>query len=195
MTEQYHRIDIRVLHREGYLLPGSRFAITSSRAGDETGIIDGSAEPDYLVLIGAGVPGRYMPPGQIVKLCWTVCNYGGKRPWFVCPSPVCSRRVAILYDNAGSFACRPCCKLVYKSQRLPVDRRGLRQAQLIRIGAASRRKEEEFPGRPKGMHRRTYQLLRLQADRMGLPPRLWRLFAKSSARAGDRSEPRNFGRL
>ena len=41
----------------------------------------------------------------LVFLSWTLCQYGGARPWFLCPS--CRRRVAILYGGAV-FACRHC---------------------------------------------------------------------------------------
>jgi hypothetical protein len=181
-TEQYHRIDIRVLHRKGYLRPGCRFVIESTREGDDHGVIDGCAGRDDLVLLGVSAgPGDH-PPGQIVRFTWTRCNYGGVRPWFICPTVHCSRRVAILFDGHGSFACRRCFKLAYISQRLTIDRQALRRAQLVRIGAASsRRRKEDFAGRPKGMHRRTYELLRRQAEQMGLPPRIWRIFEKSSA--------------
>jgi hypothetical protein len=181
-TEQFHRIDIRVLHRKGYLRPGCQFLINSSREGEPNGIIDGYAGASDLALLGVSTEGGGLPPGQIVKFTWTSCTYGGMRPWFVCPVPHCSRRVAILYDNHGSFACRHCLKLAYKSQRRTIDRQALRRAQLVRIGvASSRRRDEQFPGRPKGMHRRTYDILRRQAERMALPPRTWKIFARSSA--------------
>ena len=32
-----------------------------------------------------------------VALTWTQCNYGGKRPWFICPGEGCGRRVGKLY--------------------------------------------------------------------------------------------------
>ena len=181
-TEQFHRIDIRVLYRKDYLRPGCQFVVQSSREGDPNGMIDGYAGADDLALMGVAAGPGDLPPGQIVKFTWTSCTYGGMRPWFVCPVPHCSRRVAILYDDHGRFACRRCLKLAYNSQRRTVDRQALRRAQLVRIGAASsRRSDEEFPGRPKGMHRRTYGLLRRQAERMGLPPRMWKIFARSSA--------------
>lgn len=41
---------------------------------------------------------------------------GGSRFWFKCPS--CSRRVGILYhDSYGSFGCRVCLRLDYRSHR------------------------------------------------------------------------------
>src|SRR5689334_3558093 len=97
-TAEYHQIDVRALHRKGYLRPGSQFAVQSSR-GQEVGIIAGSAERDSLVLLGVAEPGGEVHPGQIIKVAWTSCHYGGMRPWFMCPSQNCALRAAILYDT------------------------------------------------------------------------------------------------
>ncbi len=35
----------------------------------------------------------------VAHLEWTPCNFGGERPWFVCPGKGCAKRVAILYGN------------------------------------------------------------------------------------------------
>lgn len=69
--------------------------------------------------------------GQIIKLVWTNCNYGGQRPWFICPK--CLRRVGKLSDRNHSlrglsllfnlytkeaktkfFRCRKCLNLAYE---------------------------------------------------------------------------------
>ena len=75
------------------------------------------------------------------------------------------------YLYAGEvFACRHCHQLVYETQRLTGDCRALRRAQAIRIrlgGTGSI--TEEVPLRPKGMHRRTYDRLRAEADRAATP--------------------------
>jgi Transposase DDE domain len=34
---------------------------------------------------------------SVYVLEWTPCNYGGARPWFLCPMDGCRRRVAVLY--------------------------------------------------------------------------------------------------
>ena len=65
----------------------------------------------------------YIAPGQerlgagplYLRLAWTPCNYGGSRPWFLCPG--CDRRAAILYVEGGRLLCRPCLGLSYPSQR------------------------------------------------------------------------------
>lgn len=53
---------------------------------------------------------------QAIQLSWTRCQYGGSRPWFICPQSGCNRRAAILYINDGAFQCRRCAKLTYACQ-------------------------------------------------------------------------------
>lgn len=66
-----------------------------------------------------------------VPLTRTPCNFGGFRPWFVCPGVVgevpCDRRAAKLYLKGRYFLYRHCHDLVYASQResfrtAPIDR-------------------------------------------------------------------------
>jgi hypothetical protein len=49
-----------------------------------------------------------------IALAYTPCNFGGKQVWFVCP--LCSKRVAILYEGPKSLSCRTCNRLKYRSQ-------------------------------------------------------------------------------
>jgi hypothetical protein len=110
---------------------------------------------------------------QRIELVSTVPNYGGLRWWFLCPAWVqgraCLRRVRKLYlvPGAGMFACRCCCRLSYTSQREDGANRALAKAQAIRrrLGGSGSM-SELFPGRPKGMWRRTYA--RLRATSQGL---------------------------
>jgi hypothetical protein len=155
-TDKFEAIDVRDLQRRGYLLPGCEFTISLNRNGAPSNTLDGySSEKGYVVFPG-GVAGDENPGVQVILLTWTSCNYGGKRPWFICPS-CWRRRVAILYRVDSDFACRRCQELVYQSQRLRGDRRALRRALLIRIrlGCAPN-VNSEFPPRPTGMHRHTY---------------------------------------
>ena len=96
-----------------------------------------------------------------VSLDWTACNFGGERPWFVCPGAGCNRRVAILYGPGRYFLCRRCYDLVYESQREYEMNRALRRTQTIRerLGGGANMKSP-FPERPKGMHHETYWRLR-----------------------------------
>jgi hypothetical protein len=101
-------------------------------------------------------------PGQkqlegVAHLAWTPCNFGGSRPWFVCPGDGCARRVAILYGpEPGQLLCRHCRDLTYQSQRT------------WELGRAEWRTEKAAErlapdgGRPKGMHHTTF--LKLTRD-------------------------------
>ncbi len=49
-----------------------------------------------------------------IGLAWTLCHFGGWRPWFSCPD--CGRRVAVLYI-VSAVRCRHCLNLSYNSKR------------------------------------------------------------------------------
>lgn len=167
-TKQYLVLDVRKLHRDGYLVPGSHFTFTRTHSGRVFSVAVRAEENCLFVCLGAD------PIPQLVRLAWTPCNFGGKRPWFLCPSLGCWRRVATLY--AGEvFACRTCHRLVYETQRLAGDRRAVRRAERIRIRLGGGGDVAAgFPRRPKGMHRRTYERLRGEADHAAFLARAWR---------------------
>ena len=52
--------------------------------------------------------------GQFVLLSKSKCNFGGTRPWFICPN--CKCRVGKLYRKPFSmaFLCRHCQNLTYQ---------------------------------------------------------------------------------
>ena len=58
-----------------------------------------------------------------IPVVYTGCNFGGSRPWFLCPGEVngvtCGRRVAKLYKPPSGryFLCRHCYDLSYSSRR------------------------------------------------------------------------------
>lgn len=100
---------------------------------------------------------------QKIELTRTPCNFGGTRTWFVCPR--CFRRVAILYLGGTRFYCRRCYGLAYPSQQEGIADRLQRKARKIRkrLGA-----DDNFMipiwRRPKGMHQKTFERLRKEAD-------------------------------
>ena len=104
---------------------------------------------------------------QRIGLSWTRCNYGGERPWFLCPTWGCGRRVRKLYTRDGIyFRCRRCLDLRYASQYEDSTYRALSQLRSIRARLGGTTDITlPFPGRPSGMHRRTYEGLREQAQR------------------------------
>jgi hypothetical protein len=166
-TGKCHSVDVRYLHREGLLTPGHWFTLRWSRSGRETGSIRaaviGGEKPEQVILTyrhRSGPGGEWEDVQEPVSLDWTACNFGGERPWFVCPSVGCSRRVAVLYGPGRYFLCRHCYELAYQSQRDNAMERALLKAQAIRkrLGGSANMMEP-FPEKPKGMHWSTYDRL------------------------------------
>jgi hypothetical protein len=138
-TDECQTIDVRYLHRNGLLQPGHSFSLRWSRAGRQTGsiggIVDGSRPPKCMTLLyrhRSGSGGEWEKVRERVPLEWTPCNFGGERPWFICPEAGCGRRVAILYGPGRYFPCRHCYDLTYRSRRDNKMYRTLHRAQKIR---------------------------------------------------------------
>jgi len=94
--------------------------------------------------------------GNAIMLTWTRCNYGGVRPWFICPA--CGKRVGILYENGQNFSCRHCQKLTYAICNEIEVYRLIRKAQKIRrkLNASINLTEPVCWDKPKGMHWKTF---------------------------------------
>jgi hypothetical protein len=155
-TSECHSIDVRYLYRNGLLKPDHSLFLRWSRAGRQTGSIGGVAYREQVTLLyrhRRGPGGEWVEVKETVPLTWTVCNFGGERPWFICPGASCGRRVAVLYGPGRYFQCRHCCDLTYQSQREDKMHRALRRAQNIRerLGGSANM-TEPFPEKPKGMH-------------------------------------------
>ena len=138
-----------------------------SRAGRETGsiggVVSGDGRPEQITILfrhRSGLGDEWENVQESVSLDWTVCNFGGERPWFVCPGAGCGCRVAILYGQGKYFLCRHCYDLVYESQRENEMTRALRRAQTIRerLGGSANM-TVPFPEKPRGMHWKTYDRL------------------------------------
>ena len=91
-----------------------------SRAGRETGsircVVIGNHKAERVILTyrhRSGPGGEWKEVREPVPLTWTVCNFGGERPWFVCSGAGCVRRVAVLYGPGKHFLCRHCYDLTY----------------------------------------------------------------------------------
>lgn len=99
-----------------------------------------------------------------VGITTSSCHYGNYRYWFNCPN--CNKRVGVLYC-AGLYVCRHCIGANYATQLMqPIDK-------LFRKVAKIRHRLQWQQGianghgsRPKGMHRKTYDRLVSEHDRI-----------------------------
>ena len=171
-TDSLKSLDVNWLNRNGNLMPGCWSSISWSWGEKPTGSIGIRAEEGLLVLDykwhSSG--DEWENVTESVLLSQTPCNYGGQRPWFICPGVrngiPCQRRVAKLYGAGKYFLCRYCYDLAYQSQRESKPDRFLYKAQNIRVrlgGSADIGKP--FPSKPKGMHWNIYLRLRREAGR------------------------------
>jgi hypothetical protein len=159
--DEVKRLDVRWLHRQGYLQPWVRATVTWHRGGHQTGSVSVAMVDGRLV-----VQCRYRQRGteawedvrQVITLAWTACHYGGQRPWFLCPG--CQRRVAVLCGDGKWFLCRHCYQLPYGSQQETAEGRLLRKVRKLRerLGASINLLEPLWT-KPKGMHWRTFDRL------------------------------------
>lgn len=167
-TSDYRSLDVRRLQRDGLLAPGQVFGWNWTREGETLASIQIRTEADKLTLSyrHQRVGSDWKPMEYAVPLDWTACTYGGSRPWFVCPASGCGRRVGKLYlGGSAIFACRHCYRLVYESQRESDDDRAARRAETIRQRLGWEPGILTPPGgRPKGMHRYTFERLKAQHD-------------------------------
>jgi hypothetical protein len=159
-TSSYRRLDVRYLQRHGLLERGTSSAVRWFQSGEETARIDVRSDGECVWLSY-----RHRRHGDEdwqskkypVRVEWTPCNYGGSRPWFRCPAVGCVRRVAVLYGG-DIFACRHCHELNYQSQHEQAWDRALSRYQCIRVKLGGEPGcVHPFPGKPKGMHWRTYE--------------------------------------
>jgi hypothetical protein len=169
-TDEYRCIDVRHWQREHMLRPDHSFGWYWSRDGVRVASINVTVADEHVRLNYRHrlQGGTWQPLEYQVLISTTYCTFGSYRPWFHCPSPACGRRVALLYlGRNGTFACRYCLHLAYRSCReMPHER-------LARRGEGIRRRLEWAPGilstpegRPKGMHQQTYQRLIANHDKL-----------------------------
>jgi hypothetical protein len=114
------RLDLRVMRRQGFLVPG---AVTSGvqrwtrvATGEETGAVNVTVN---LVDPASGhVTVRFNrngePKVQTIDLASTPMRYGGRRYYFLCPKH--GRRCEVLPMVGGVFASRQAGRLTYQSQ-------------------------------------------------------------------------------
>ena len=160
-------IDVRRWHREGRLRPDQCLSVSWTRQGEPFGEMFALTEHDAVILfyesLSCGAT-KAKPILQQVAITWTGLHFGGRRPWFICG---CGRRAAMLFTIGGLFRCRRCNGLAYATQQETPLYRNLTAAQKIRARlGGSLSTFDEFPDKPKRMHRRTYLRLRARGERV-----------------------------
>ena len=169
VVEGSFRIDIRAWQRQHLLDSTSYFACNwSNSGGEKQASISVRSGPTQVVLTYRVQQrgGEWQDVEEPIQIVQTACNFGGTRPWFICPEPSCGRRTAILFITERNFRCRRCCNLSYGSQRESRADRGLRRVQNIRMrlgGGPSLL--DRFPDKPRGMRWSTYTGLRERAEK------------------------------
>ncbi|PUB10522.1 hypothetical protein DFP92_11843 [Yoonia sediminilitoris] len=130
-------------------------------------ICDHAAQFDIRKLAkpGCHLPDRFEFADGVLETTWTSSNFGGRRQWFLCPS--CDRRCAIIYCHPKTLkmGCRVCLKGRYASEYMSPQGRRLHAAFAVRrrLGQKKGGIGPPFPLKPKGMHWRTYQAIRVAA--------------------------------
>lgn len=168
-TDDYPRLDVNFLKREGMLDTGSFRSVHWSVEETVTGSINIKAENGRIVLsyrYRRG-DGEWEDICQSVTLKTTPCRLGGRRYWFLCPGEGCGRRVGVLY-GARYFLCRHCLGAAYASQTEDKIDRLARKACKIRHRLGWPGGVRSPPGylKPKGMHWRTFSRLCLEHRRL-----------------------------
>jgi hypothetical protein len=164
-VEETKRIDIRYLHKRGFLKPGTSTTLSWSIGDESAGSICIHAGDEELTLSYSKRINNedWIPVRETIELDKTHCNYGGHRTWMVCPR--CRRRVAVLCSVNSVFRCRICLRLAYSSQGEGRHDRLLRQARKRRDRMnASHDLSEPVWRKPKGMHWKTFERLKDEAD-------------------------------
>ncbi len=166
-------LDLNRLIRHHNVIPGAHISgsltWTRTRSGEKVGDIGYEAMlaglGPYWIRLHYAVNSK--PMDYKVHLTSTLCNFGGVRWWWLCPST--GRRVAKLYLPPGGtiFAARMAYRLPYRSQRESgIDRTHTRQARLFtKLGGQYDYYEGYVPERPKGMHSKTYARLKSALER------------------------------
>lgn len=124
------RLDIRELYKDGLLDGDARGTVTWFRHGKPAGSIGTYSEPcEFALRLDYEYGSPPMSVREKVNLWFTACNYGGDRPWFLCPA--CGRRCAILWGRRR-FLCRRCQGVAYASQKESASSRAIRRVHEIR---------------------------------------------------------------
>lgn len=156
-------LDIRKITRKGLLVPGSSFSWQWLVNDREVAGIHIRVDFNQGVVLSYRMKSTGEVVEQQVQTQTSPCHLGGQRHWFTCPR--CSKRVAVLYAPGRYFACRQCCGLCYATQKEGTGDRASTKANKLRkrLGWQAGILNGDG-GKPKGMHWKTFQLLKSHHD-------------------------------
>jgi hypothetical protein len=165
LCHRSHSIDLDWLRRQKLLNAGRWSTLTWSVRGEKTGSIRFTLK-DNGVLLSYRARSRgedWRDVEEVVPLVKSPTNFSAQREWFQCLT--CRRRCRILYGGT-LFRCRKCQGLRYETQYEPPFARAATRALKIRDKLGGKGGiDDPFPAKPKGMHWRTYERLRRQAEK------------------------------
>src|SRR5262249_40730879 len=81
-------LDIRLLKRRGYLVPGRTAGLSWVRGEQPAGallVVGGQDAVGLVYRVQVGL-GPWKTRRDRIGLTWTPCPLGGRRPWFLCPA-------------------------------------------------------------------------------------------------------------
>jgi len=158
-TDRHPSIDVREWYRDGLLKQDQQFRNSWHSEGLEEAAVSVRSFGRYLTISRLTKDDNDCEQAGyevLVSVSQTACNYGGTRPWFLCPK--CSKRVAVLY-LADCLACRHCTSLRYRCQCEAKYMRYVRRAKKLDLQLGGSGVMGLVRGRPKGMHWSTYRQL------------------------------------
>jgi hypothetical protein len=175
-VESCYALDINYMHREGSLQQGAHGMMywirTDFFGAEHTASVSTYRTARGIILIYALGDGRPQHLFYHIDIAQLPCNYGGIRPYLICPghdsarAVTCNRRVTKLYKlpMGQYFFCRQCHSLTYTScntsgNALKIARRQTRRvARKLQLRTVPSR--PALIERPKGMHKKTFELLK-----------------------------------
>jgi hypothetical protein len=110
-TEECHSVDVRHLHRDGLLKPGSSFSLRWSRAGRETGsirgVVDSSCPPKSMTLLyrhRSGLGGEWEDMSERVLLGGLRATSEERGPGFSAPERTAAGGLRF-FTGRGATSC------------------------------------------------------------------------------------------
>lgn len=161
-------MDVRYMQREGLLKEMTSGSLHWSSRGERFATINFRIldRQIWLSYRHRRRGGDWESLAYSLRLEWTVCHFGGQRPWFICPAKGCGVRTATIYGGR-IYACRRCHGLAYMSQRQSRSDRASARAERIleKLGWEDLLTIfDPVTERPKGMHHRTFNRLAEQYE-------------------------------